>query len=459
MSEEISSSTKATPTMQATPILGASEAKDDPNLRKNKSLLAICKKFLEFYPLDLPPGTNTDIPLEVLAEKLNLSRRRLYDIINVMESLQMAVKVTKNLYRWYGLRNVKKLLDQLKQLSDQNRLQELDNLDPGYLSSDLPITPCETESPSEKLLQNLLEAKTVKKRPCILSGLKESPEPKGPLTWKNKSLGGTCLKFLTLFFKKETVSLDWAGRVLLCGEDEDNADNKSDGDADTTKQLRNKIRRIYDVANVLTAVGLVCKLPPKECTRRRLFYGYCGPVIDNLHSGEKEPTGAGRRVRNTLAVLEPKSGTNSDCKRKLVLFSENDFSVSKKLCKDIGTKELSAFSILLAVAEEERLRLERAASNEVKQEKKDDKEIDLLCTENQLSTKDLEYIENREHCELEGVNGRSALRSLLETNQPPKLVFPDSSSSKSGGQMLRKGQLSIPFRTNGPEIMGKCSSL
>jgi hypothetical protein len=66
-----------------------------------------------------------DIPLEVLADKLILSRRRLYDIINVMESLQMAVKVTKNVYRWYGLRNVKKLLNQLKQLSDQDRLQEL----------------------------------------------------------------------------------------------------------------------------------------------------------------------------------------------------------------------------------------------------------------------------------------------------------------------------------------------
>ncbi|XP_065334280.1 cap-specific mRNA (nucleoside-2'-O-)-methyltransferase 1-like [Cloeon dipterum] len=306
--------------MQATPILGASEAKDDPNLRKNKSLLAICKKFLELYPLDLPPGTNTDIPLEVLAEKLNLSRRRLYDIINVMESLQMAVKVTKKLYRWYGLRNVKKLMDQLKQLSDQNRLQELDNLDPGYLSSNLPITPCETESPSEKLLQNLLEAKTVK----------ESPEPKRPRIWKNKSLGGTCLKFLTLFFKKETISLEWAGWVLLCGEDEDNADSKSDGDADATKQLCNKIRRIYDVVNVLTAVGLVCKLPPKECTRRRPFYRYCGPVIDSLHSGKKvyvpsaEPTGAGRRVRNTFAGLEPKSGICSNCKRKLVLFSEND---------------------------------------------------------------------------------------------------------------------------------------
>lgn len=82
-------------------------------------------RFLEFYPLDLQTGTSMDIPLEVLADKLILSRRRLYDIINVMESLQMAVKVTKNVYRWYGLRNVKKLLNQLKQLSDQDRLQEL----------------------------------------------------------------------------------------------------------------------------------------------------------------------------------------------------------------------------------------------------------------------------------------------------------------------------------------------
>jgi len=141
MSEEITSSEKP-PLAPATPFQGASDAKDDANLRKNKSLLAICKKFvydyfccffilfnpfrfLEFYPLDLQTGTSMDIPLEVLADKLNLSRRRLYDIINVMESLQMAVKVTKNVYRWYGLRNVKKLLNQLKQLSDQDRLQEL----------------------------------------------------------------------------------------------------------------------------------------------------------------------------------------------------------------------------------------------------------------------------------------------------------------------------------------------
>jgi hypothetical protein len=41
----------------------------------------------------MPQGSSLDIPLEHLSEKLKLSRRRLYDIINIMESLQMAVKV------------------------------------------------------------------------------------------------------------------------------------------------------------------------------------------------------------------------------------------------------------------------------------------------------------------------------------------------------------------------------
>lgn len=44
---------------------------------------------------------------------------------------------------------------------------------------------------------------STKKRHCNLVDMKESPEPKGPNSWKMKSLGGTCLKFLALFFKHE----------------------------------------------------------------------------------------------------------------------------------------------------------------------------------------------------------------------------------------------------------------
>jgi hypothetical protein len=134
----------------------------------------------------------------------------------------------------------------------------------------------------------------------------------------------------------------------------------------------------------------------------------------------------------------------------------------------MGATTLSAFSILLAVAEKERLQLERAA-NEVKTEPKDEHEIDLICTENQLSTKDLEYIENRDHLEGDTTNGRSALRSLLETNQPPKVAVATLNAagpkesvlirSVPAGQILRKGQLSIPFRMNGTEAKSRCSGV
>jgi hypothetical protein len=45
MSQEMTSSEKP-PIAPATPFPDASDAKDDANLRKNKSLLAICKKFV-----------------------------------------------------------------------------------------------------------------------------------------------------------------------------------------------------------------------------------------------------------------------------------------------------------------------------------------------------------------------------------------------------------------------------
>lgn len=91
------------------------------------------------------------------------------------------------------------------------------------------------------------------------------------------------------------MSLDWAGRVLLCGEDEDKPSSQSSQDSssqgtdddpdakDQDRQLRNKVRRIYDVANVLSALGLVHKISPKRhSTSRKVLYAYCGPAIGHL---------------------------------------------------------------------------------------------------------------------------------------------------------------------------------
>ncbi|KAF4520824.1 hypothetical protein B566_EDAN007119 [Ephemera danica] len=344
------------------------EAPIEPVKRKHKSLLTLCKRFLEMYPLEMPPGCSSDIPLEHLSDTLKLSRRRLYDIINIMESLQMAVKVTKNLYRWYGTRNVHKLLTQLKHLSDQNMTIELDNLVASTALVDSPVptqppcTPVEGTSAQSLLLRQLTQA---------------PPTPSSSKT-RHYNLA---------------VSLDWAGRVLLCGPEDEKSSQSSQefssgsqsssqdsqeaedefDSKEADRQLRNKVRRIYDVANVLCALGLVCKIRPQRHNSRKLLYVYCGPAIgDSLQPFPiqgvttliTEPTKPVRRPKNIVKLekVDPKPSSEGQglCKRKLDLGNGSDCAGAaerKKALVDEVMLELdessSALSVLLAVAERE----------------------------------------------------------------------------------------------------------
>lgn len=48
----------------------------------------------------------TDFSLESMSNKLGTNRRRIYDIINVLEALEMIVKQSKNWYTWLGQENL-----------------------------------------------------------------------------------------------------------------------------------------------------------------------------------------------------------------------------------------------------------------------------------------------------------------------------------------------------------------
>lgn len=51
-------------------------------------------RFLAMFPLNLPPGCEVlEICLDRVAQQLGIVKRRIYDIINILESLQMASKV------------------------------------------------------------------------------------------------------------------------------------------------------------------------------------------------------------------------------------------------------------------------------------------------------------------------------------------------------------------------------
>lgn len=71
--------------------------------------------------------------IDEVAAMLGTERRRVYDIINVLESLNMAARVQKNMYQWMGQLHLQETLGRLKALGHKldvgAQLQALQHFD------------------------------------------------------------------------------------------------------------------------------------------------------------------------------------------------------------------------------------------------------------------------------------------------------------------------------------------
>lgn len=84
---------------------------------------------------------------------------------------------------------------------------------------------------------------------------------KGKGSRREKSLGVLSQKFVRLFLNAENgvVSLETAARRLM------------EGDVNDDGQLKTKIRRLYDIANILTSLGLIEKTHTADGSRKPAF--------------------------------------------------------------------------------------------------------------------------------------------------------------------------------------------
>ncbi|XP_037245600.1 transcription factor E2F7 isoform X3 [Falco rusticolus] len=226
--------------------------------RKQKSLGLLCQKFLARYPSYPLSTEKTTISLDEVASILGVERRRIYDIVNILESLQLVSRVAKNQYCWHGWHNLSQTLKMLQEAGElqyrelmtffQHKEQDLD-----YRSGvqKKEIIPDSQDRP-------LLDFS----EPDCTSASANSR--------KDKSLRIMSQKFVMLLLVSKTkiVTLDIAAKILI-EETQDTVDHS---------KFKTKVRRLYDIANVLTSLGLIKKVYVTEERGRKPAFKWIGPV-------------------------------------------------------------------------------------------------------------------------------------------------------------------------------------
>ncbi|XP_058788755.1 transcription factor E2F8-like [Phymastichus coffea] len=257
------------------PVQSTQESSNKLLPRKEKSLSLLCNKFLNLYPLDIQDNEPREISLNATAEDLGTEKRRIYDIINVLESLEMASKAGKNQYLWHGHSRLPLTLAKLKmiaiELGLEKQIHEIQNVNRAYVEDHCQMC--------SKISASLM----VPQSPVVNYKFPDNS------TKDDKSLGVMCKKFVMLFLvskKNGVINLDIAAKVLI-NEHDDSTDSKNSA---AQSRFKTKVRRLYDIANVLSAIGLIEKVDIYNCVIRKPIFRYTGPSVNCLNLDMETPT-------------------------------------------------------------------------------------------------------------------------------------------------------------------------
>ena len=242
--------------------------------RKDKSLGLLCDNFLKNFA----SGGNWLIELEPVAEQLSVGRRRIYDIVNVLESLNVVSKHKASVYSWLGMDNLPATIEALERDWATERADDVklltDAANPGVCGSAEPTTEqenagseCSKENAANLATSSMLAAADTS---AVAEDPARRPPKSGPKNSdkdrKEKSIRELSLKFIGLFMQAVRspelggiLSLEQAARSLLKHELHTEAGAAAHVEPDANA-MKTKVRRLYDICNVLTSLKMIEKV-------------------------------------------------------------------------------------------------------------------------------------------------------------------------------------------------------
>ncbi|XP_057844364.2 uncharacterized protein LOC131053739 isoform X1 [Cryptomeria japonica] len=281
------------------------EGKPQTYSRKEKSLGLLCLNFLNHYTQEKVDS----ISLDEAACRLGVERRRIYDIVNVLESVGVLVRKAKNRYTWKGYEGIPKFLEKLREtalegdvLNGVKNLADLSEIKMNNVRVCVNSDDDEEENSSNENrppLENVKRQTTKhglnKSSPVSVFG--EASKSKADCR-REKSLGLLTQKFVQLFLvtQAQIVSLEDAARLLL-------------GECKESAKLKTKVRRLYDIANILSSLNLIEKTHSAE--NRKPAFKWLG-AKDNA----KYPSETPSRKRQFGTVLSSNTSTTAAPKTK-----------------------------------------------------------------------------------------------------------------------------------------------
>ncbi|VDN04811.1 unnamed protein product [Thelazia callipaeda] len=256
------------------------------SIRKTKSLGILNLRFLSAVCIQVDNTGCKELNLESIVRAMGVEKRRIYDVVNIYESLGAMQKSHKSIYNWKDFCDLPSTFHKLKLSAEKENIYEkvkdmqcsmikfVERMKKSKKAVGKQLLTTSSEKVNVSCVTDLSQA-NISDCSSSFQDLNNSKQKEGNCHRGHNSLTHLCTNFCKVLISgldrepNFQVSLDVLSTMLITPNER----------TDYRPPDRSRCRRIYDVANVLTSLRLVERRVRIFSSKKIPFFVYCGPKI------------------------------------------------------------------------------------------------------------------------------------------------------------------------------------